>query len=278
MQPKKLNGVVANGVYSARDGDGKKADPVTAIFPILKQGSDGQFTLLGTGFFISDNGIFVTAKHVLLDVLDRATGEQTHALLLIQIRGDGSYIPRPILRCTSHDSADITVGIAAPLNHNVTGEELKNKILNLKNSVPAVGRRVSTYAYPASKVFNIGELSEKTEFWFYSDFFDGVVEELHLEGRDRTMLPGPCMRTSMYVHGGASGGPVFDSSGKVIGVNSTGFTDDNLSYITPIYTIENLVLTDVNTSTNKTGSVRVRELIQAGFISYLRIPGAQVIS
>jgi S1-C subfamily serine protease len=68
--------------------------------------------------------------------------------------------------------------------------------------------------------------------------------------------------------GGASGGPVFDSSGKVFAVNSTGFEDDNVSHITPIHTIENLWLEDVNIPSNSTGKVRVQELIDNSFISY----------
>jgi hypothetical protein len=41
-----------------------------------------------------------------------------------------------------------------------------------------------------------------------------------------------------------------------------------VSHITPIHTIENLWLEDVNIPSNSTGKVRVQELIDNSFISY----------
>lgn len=265
MEPKNLKGTVPKGAMGAVDGHGNVVDPETTIFPILKQdGDDGALHLIGTGFFIAENGIFATAKHVLLDVID-ANGVQTHPIVLVQFLG-GSYVIRPILRCTSHETADVSVGIAAPMNHNTLGTPLKNKILRLTQSVPAVGQPVSTYAYPKS-VMKHGEIQE---LHFYPDFFAGVMQEYFPNGRDSVLMPGPCMQTSMYIHGGASGGPVFSPTGRVCGVNSTGFDDDDLSFVTPIHTIENLLLADVFIPTNKTGQVRVRELIDNSFISYER--------
>lgn len=265
MKPKNLRGAAIKGSIGAIDGDGNVVDPGTAIFPILRQASDGNFHLVGTGFFICDTGIFATAKHVLLDVID-ASGKQTCPIVLVQFLG-GSYIMRPILRCTSHEMADISIGIAAPMNHNTTGAPLKNKILRLNPNIPAIGQSVCTYAYPKS-VMKHGEIQE---LHFYPDFFDGCIQELYPDGRDAVLMPGPCAQTSMYIHGGASGGPVFDAAGLVFGVNSTGFENDDISFVTPIYTMENLLLLDIMTPKNSSGQVRVRELIDNSFISYENI-------
>lgn len=81
------------------------------------------------------------------------------------------------------------------------------------------------------------------------------------------MMPGPCAQTSMYIHGGASGGPVFDSSGEVFAINSTGFDNDSVSFVTPIPAIENLCLDDVFTPTNPSGRVSVKEIMDGGFIA-----------
>ncbi len=54
------------------------------------------------------------------------------------------------------------------------------------------------------------------------------------EGRDRVMLPGPCYRSDMVIHHGASGGPVAGPSGSVFGVNVTGFDGTDDSYISRI--------------------------------------------
>ncbi len=262
MKPKDLKGAAPKGTFVAKDGNGNTIDPGLAIFPILKHYDDGTLCLIGTGFFISDNGIFLTAKHVLMDVIDNE-GNQTSPIALIQFLG-GQYLIRPILRCTSHEIADISVGIAAPMIQNSTGEPLKNKILRLTPTVSEAGSRVCTYAYPKS-VFNRAEIQE---LHFFPEFFDGVTQDNYPKGRDSVLMPGPCFQTSLYIHGGASGGPVFDDSGKVCGVNSTGFDDDCLSFVTPVYTIENLLLVDVKTPNNTTGQVRVRELIENEFISY----------
>lgn len=252
------------GAIGAVDGNGNIVDLGTTIFPILKQDGEGSLCLIGTGFFITENGIFATAKHVLLDVID-ANGVQTHPIVLIQFLG-GSYVIRPILRCTSHDVADISVGIAAPMSHSTLGTPLKNKILTLTQNVPEVGQPVSTYAYPKSVI----ERGEVQKLHFYPDFFGGVMQEHYPNGRDSALMPGPCMQTSMYIHGGASGGPVFSANGRVCGVNSTGFENDDLSFVTPIHTIENLLLADVFIPTNNTGQVRVRELMDNSFIAYER--------
>lgn len=262
MEAKNLKGAAPQGTIGVVDGEGNIADPATAVFPILKQTIDRNFHLIGTGFFITDSGIFATAKHVLLDVIDDQ-GVQTHPIVLVQFF-EGSFVIRPILRCASHTVADISVGMAAPMNHNTLGTPLKNKLLKLTQTVPAPGERVSTYAYPRS-VITRGDVQE---LHFWPDFFEGRVQEHHPNGRDSVMMPGPCAQTSMYIHGGASGGPVFDSAGEVFAVNSTGLENDDVSFVTPIHMIENLYLDDVFTPTNKSGRVSIAELIDVGFIAY----------
>lgn len=262
MEAKNLKGAAPQGTIGVVDGEGSIADPATAIFPILKQTIDGNLHLIGTGFFITDNGIFATAKHVLLDVIDDR-GVQTHPIVLVQFVGD-SFVIRPILRCASHAVADISVGMAAPMNHNKLGTPLKNKLLNLTQTVAACGERVSTYAYPRSVIKH----GDAQELHFYADFFEGRVQQHYPNGRDSVLMPGPCAHTSMHIHGGASGGPVFDSSGEVFAINSTGFENEDVSFVTPVHTIETLYLDDVFTPTNTSGRVSAGELIDSGFIAY----------
>jgi Trypsin-like peptidase domain len=262
MNSKSLLGITPEGKIRTVDGERNIVDPNLVIFPILKQTSVGDFHLIGTGFFISTAGIFVTAKHVLLDVIG-PKGEQICPILLVQFLGTG-YLMRPIVRFTIHEVADIAVGIAAPTNHNSSGLPLQNKLLQLTQNIPAVGQKVCTYAYPRS----VMKHGKEQELHFNTDFFDGVIQEHYLTGRDSVLLPGPCIQTNMYIHGGASGGPVFDASGKVFAVNSTGYTNDDLSFVTPINTIENLLLSDIIIPSNNTGQVRIRELIDSSLISY----------
>lgn len=54
----------------------------------------------------------------------------------------------------------------------------------------------------------------------------GEVVEVHASGRDRVMLPGPCIGVKCLTMGGMSGGPVFDSFGNLVGTLTSSFEDE----------------------------------------------------
>ena len=95
-----LAGEAAPGAYGFRTDKGEPADPGHAIFPIVKY-VDGKMHLIGTGFFITTHGIFVTAKHVLMDPFDR-DGRERYPIGIF------------------HPAADVTVGVAQMMHHNRT--------------------------------------------------------------------------------------------------------------------------------------------------------------
>lgn len=61
------------------------------------------------------------------------------------------------------------------------------------------------------------------------------------------MHPNACYQTNMKILSGASGGPVFNSAGNVIGVNSTSFTVDPpyTSFISSIVGAFNIIVEGV---------------------------------
>jgi hypothetical protein len=69
--------------------------------------------LVGTGFFITTNGLFVTARHVLMDDVFDLAGRQRYPIGLIQFVDPNIYIQRPVLRCAPHRVADV----ASALRH-----------------------------------------------------------------------------------------------------------------------------------------------------------------
>lgn len=70
---------------------------------------------------------------------------------------------------------------------------------------------------------------------FNPDFYEGRIIEHLSNGRDKIMLPGPCYRTDMRIHHGASGGPVAcGMKGKVFAINSTGIDGTSDFYISKI--------------------------------------------
>jgi trypsin-like peptidase len=260
----KLLGEAAKGKYGVRTGDGLPADPSLAIFPIIRYDAQGYVHLLGTGFFITTNGLFVSARHVLMDTFD-SKGRERFPIGIVQFLGkgeNGDYIFRPILRCASHPIADVSVGVAAPMN-KPDGTPLKNKILTLTTERVQVGERVTTFAYPrhANVIDDTGQKINTVPTWY-----DGEIEGHFPNGRDRVLLPGPCYQTSMVIHGGASGGPVFARSGCVFGINSTGYDDTNLSFVSLIDEIFQLAIDDVVMGTEPARRVPVIEMERAGYI------------
>ena len=257
-----LYGQTPPGRYSARTGDGTQADLGHAIFPIVTQQQDGLFVAIGTGFFVAENGIFVTAAHVVKAVLDEQ-GNATGPFGIFQFLPGGHYYVRSINRATRHLVADVAVGVATPMHHNTTGAPMPNKLLTLAASPPSVGSPVCTYAYPKTDV----QPGTPQVVRFEPGFFDGLLLEHYPYGRDKVVLPGPCFRTTMVIHGGASGGPVVGPNGTVFAVNSTGFDDDELSYVSCISEVLDLAIPDVVLPGSPIPrSTTLRELREGGFV------------
>jgi len=241
-------------------GDGVEVDPGLAVFPILKQ-VDGRNSIVGTAFFIAKAGIFVTAKHVIQDVLD-TEGRQIYPIAGLQILTDNRYTIRQVISCHANTRSDVVVGVL-----EWRGEEFCSKVLALTLVEPRIGSSIHTYAYPGSNVrieSNVQTLTLNT------DFYDGILTEHLPEGRDRTMLPFPCYRGDIRILGGASGGPVFDDAGRVFGVNCTGFEGDgnDISYFTRINEIlplrvDNIVIEGVHRN-----NIEVIELVERRIVIF----------
>ncbi len=261
---KDLMGVSPEGDFWTTNQNGERVNPSTAVFPILKLSKTGVYSLVGAGFFVGPQGIFATASHV-MDEFISSDGSADGMPIIIQVVEGDSYVQRPILNVHKHPIADICIGRVCSMTSASRGD-LENPVARLSAKVPHVGELVVTYAYPRS-VFQPGEVKQAGYLW--GEFFKGKVQEHFLQGRDKVMLPGPCLQTSIFIHGGASGGPVFNAEGLVVGVNSTGYEDEGLSFITPLYLIKDLKVEGMLTSIDaKESFTTVVELLNIGMISF----------
>ena len=58
---------------SARTGDGRPINPGVGVIPIMKEVTRGKLAIIGTGFYVARYGLFLTAQHVLEDLVDWKT-------------------------------------------------------------------------------------------------------------------------------------------------------------------------------------------------------------
>lgn len=256
-----LKGEASIGREGFIDLDGTDARGHHAIFPILKQTDDGRFNLIGTGFFISSFGLFVSAKHVLRDCFD-GKDAQKFPVCLLQFLPEDRYLLRHIPWCSSHNTADVAVGLA----ENLPGSE-PSPGLTLTTSGPSNGDDVRTFAYPETK---IEQMSESQVMNFKPKFYDGRIIQYLPNGRDKIMLPGPCYQTSIVIKGGASGGPVVGKSGRVFALNSTGYDGTHeISFVSRIDEIIYLGLPHLRLPDGQElCSVTIFDLANAGWIDF----------
>lgn len=227
-----------------RDGNGQPADGLEAVFPIIQRNDREAWQPIGTGFFISNNGLFATAKHVLVD--DR-TGDIQDSLAGVQlIRREGRVIIRDIIKVTVHPTADVAIGFLFDKQFSEQGQQSVNKCFALSRSDPTIGELVATFAFPNS---GVTETESNFQVLFTSSWLRGTVDNVLPDGRDRVLLPSKCFQTTLNILGGASGGPVAFGDGVfggVFGINSTGLQGhEDISFISSIHDLFDLAVPNV---------------------------------
>jgi hypothetical protein len=128
---------------------------------------------------------------------------------------------RGVLRLWRHPHADVAMGQLQGLVHKITKERWDDRVPGWDLRVPRIGTRVCTYAYPDVRGETTPDVVRQVHGTTVARL--GAVQTVHPTGRDRVLLPYPCFETDLDLRGGMSGGPVFNSEGKLCGVNSTGY-------------------------------------------------------
>jgi Trypsin-like peptidase domain len=240
-----------------------------AMSSVNLKGSAGG-VLIGTGFFVIKDGGFATAKHVALEA-QRSMSQAENSVGLVYTLSNGLSIFRPIWRFAIHATADLAFGIPHEIIDNETGKAFQSKILSLEPSSPGLGAAISTWAYPLHKK----EMEEGGEaLHFQPNFYDGVLNELYEARGPSTKLNAPYYLTSIHLHGGSSGGPVFNERGHVFGIASCSYDGaEDVAFVTPIDPFFEIEISDVDL---KDGfgprGVTVGELARLGQIAMWNAP------
>lgn len=197
--------------------DGTVVRPIDLVLPVCRwiDRKQSQLEVLGSGFAINAAGLFLTAKHVVLETEQVVHGE----LFVIQFIGSRIAL-RPLDDVKLSANSDAALGLMRAMRHNTTGTLFQNPCPRLSNLVPHVGTFVGTVGYPRPIVKWDPSL-ERTEIETSASWSFGHVLEIYAERRDRVMLDFPSFRIGMVAASGQSGSPVFDESGDVCGVITT---------------------------------------------------------
>src|SRR6267143_6625238 len=127
-----LPGSAPEGQWGFEDSEGNRLNGGEATIPILEDLGHNRYRFIATGFFITDRGLFVTAKHVLESFIP----EQ---LVVWQFLPDNEYFPRPIRAFSCHETCDVAVGqLVHAVNPN-SGELLINNKHMLTMVPPHIG-------------------------------------------------------------------------------------------------------------------------------------------
>ena len=246
---KKLQPTRDRSLAAARHGFEFKPGEHRAVCPIVKVSKSEVMELCGTGFFVAPGGVFATAKHVFeIHVLPDDEFE------VIQECADGALVRRPIQRgdIVTHEACDAAVLKLEPLNAEDApcDDPPWVEVMRLDpEPEELVGSFVFSHTIvhdPETMMFEDGEdLAQRIQY--RSHWEVGLAIETHADGH--RLVKGRCHETSVFLEGRASGGPLFNSNGFVVGVNSTGVAEKRgapNSIATSIIAVDEL-LVDCNT-------------------------------
>lgn len=266
--------ILQNASARFRAGDGSSMQGQEMIIPICAFHESGKIECIGTGFLIATGGIFVTAAHVVRAITGEDNTQSTDAegnpaagLFTVQFIPPDKFVRREVQKVCVHMVDDLAIGTLKPIVHPETKLPLENKVLTLTKHRPAIGHKITTWAYPnCITEYGQGSLS----IMIVPTICDGVIEDEFPDGRGWGKTPGRCYQTNLGLAGGASGGPVFDEFGNVFAVNSSGFDGTDIAYVSHIQSIGGLPLPKVQTPDGVMHeNIRISELISAGLIKVI---------
>jgi S1-C subfamily serine protease len=246
---------VRDTTYSIETFSGSPAEIEQAVVPIVKLTISGEPVVIGSGFFIAHN-LIATAAHVARDCLDRAGNLTGETILALQLLPDKTAVSRRAWEIGGVNRTDVAVLALMPPKK--TDAPLTNVVAPISTVMPRVGDPVFTCAHPKTHIVS------QTQIAFKAAFYKGEITKLYPHGRDASLMPGPCYETSMVIHGGASGAPVFDRRGLVIGINSTGFDETDVSFVSTVHPLFDIRVSEF--VKGKKLQISIRELAARGSV------------
>ena len=145
--------------HEARLGDGQIISATSGVVPILQELEKGKLQVIGTGFYITRYGLFLSARHVFDHILE-SDDPSSETLRIFHDTGKEIHI-RHITKITVSNQADIALGQADNFLDKIPDNPLVNLRAKLTLEVPKAGTKLISFAYPRNKLLDFTK--SKTE-------------------------------------------------------------------------------------------------------------------
>lgn len=204
------------------------------ILPLLMQKGD-KFKGLGTCFVIDPlMGWVVTAKHNLEETLDYKKTKNGQVpvkkgiKLLVQYaslhKTDKQFVGSFLIvrQVALRENLDIAIlKIDVPVLKKTNQSLLAG--VKLDFSIPEIGSNLICAGFYQMDWNVISEEEKTVDMAIERAFSHGIVSEIHFPHRDKALLKFPCFRMDAEIASGMSGGPIFNETGGVCGINLSSF-------------------------------------------------------
>jgi len=176
-------------------------------------------------------GIAICAAHVLQDkdYLEQIT--KGDATLVAQAPVLGGMLLWTVARVATVPDSDLAV-LSMTLSSDFPADR-RFAIASITTRMPAIGDELTLTGLSA--IQRTTHISSKMNIEVTPGCVKGRVIDKFPDGRDRTMLPGPCLAVECEAQGGMSGGPVFDDRGYLVGVVSSSYEGSEISFVSHIW-------------------------------------------
>lgn len=222
--------------HKATKGDGAPISATEGVVPILHELEKGKLQVIGTGFYITRYGLFLSARHVFDHIIESKKPSE-HSLRIFHHTGKEVHI-RAVKRFAYSHHADIALGEA----NNFLAKYPDNPLINLRARLtlqpPKKASKLVTFAYPRNKLLDFSSKDDPVEI--FADRFEGNFDCIREPGKyDEHQIE--AYQTTVPIEGGASGAPVFDEEGRVTAIACSSLEFEGgehdggtVSFLTPI--------------------------------------------
>lgn len=215
------------------EGDPGAYMPLTAQLGVLLalsvRDDDGHHTT-GSAVMVGP-GLAICAAHVLTDQGYLEKSVAGHATFVASAPTPDGLLLWTILRVATVPDSDLAV-----LSMQLTSDYPKNRRFNhasVTTRMPAIGDVLTVTGLSAVRRTEVRTDSMCIDVT--PGYAQGRVIDRYPGGRDRAMLPGPCLAVECDARGGMSGGPVFDSRGFLVGVVSSSYEGNMTTFVSHVW-------------------------------------------